>query len=98
MPRYRQLLYGLQIASQHANRHILDIGTDSVESMTQSKDGDELAPKLHICNGLDICVGCKYEETCPDFDPEIDGNDGEDGDDEDDYSDEDEDEANDKQD
>lgn len=78
-----QLLYGLQIASQHANHHILDIGVDSVESMTQSKEGDELAPELRVCNGLDICVGCKYERTCPDFDPENDGKDDEDDDDED---------------
>jgi len=71
-----QLLYGLQIASQHANHQILDTGVDSVESMTQSKEGDELAPRLRVCNGLDICVGCKYEETCPDFDPANDGKDG----------------------
>ena len=51
-----QLLYGLQIASQHANHQILDTGV--------------------VCNGLDICVGCKYEETCPDFDPANDGKDG----------------------
>jgi hypothetical protein len=71
-----QLLYGLQIASQHANHQILDTGVDSVESMTQSKEGDELAPRLRICNGLDICVGCKHEKSCPDFDPENNGKDG----------------------
>jgi len=78
-----RLLYGLQIASQHANHHILDIGVDSVESMTQSREGDELAPALRICNGLDICVGCKYEKNCPDYDPENDGK-GDDDDEEDD--------------
>ena len=39
-----RLLYGLQIASQHAEHHFLEIGTDSVQSMTQSKEGDELDP------------------------------------------------------
>lgn len=78
-----RLLYGLQIASQHAEHHILDIGTDSVETMTQSKEGDELAPRLRVCDGSDICVGCKYAENCPNFDPENDGNDGEEEDDED---------------
>jgi len=76
-----RLLYGLQIASQHANHNIIDVGTHSVESMTQSKDGDELAPKLRICNGFDICVGCRYEETCPDFDPENKGDDEDEDDD-----------------
>ncbi len=71
-----RLLYGLQIASQHNRR-----GIESVESMTQSQEGDELAPELRVCNGNDICVGCKYAKGCPDFDPE---NDGKDDDDEDD--------------
>ena len=77
-----QLLYGLQIASQHAEHFFR--GVNSVASMTQSKEGDELAPRLRVCNGLDICVGCKYEESCPDYDPENDGNDGEDEDDDED--------------
>ncbi len=76
-----RLLYGLQIASQHTKDQFRDVGVDSVESMTQSKEGDELAPELRVCNGLDICVGCKYEKTCPDYDPENDGKDS--GEDED---------------
>ena len=90
-PLAGRILYGLQIASQHAKDDGLNIGVHSVESMTQSKEGDELAPKLRICNGLDICVGCKYEETCPAYDPENCG-------DEDDDSDEDEDDGNNDQD
>lgn len=85
-----RLLYGLQIASQHAEHNFHEIGTDSVVSMTQSKEGDELAPKLRICSGLDICVGCKYEETCPDFDPENEGKFGEDDDEDDEEDGEDE--------
>jgi hypothetical protein len=33
-----RLLYDLQIASGHAKHHFLEIGTDSVESMTQSQE------------------------------------------------------------
>ncbi len=73
-----RLLYGLQIASQHAKHDFLEIGVDSVESMTQSQEGDELAPKLRVCDGLDICVGCKYAKTCPSYDPENDGQDDDD--------------------
>ena len=73
-----RLLYGLQIASQHAKHDFLEIGVDSVESMTQSQEGDELAPELRVCNGLDICVGCKYAKTCPEYDPENDGQDDDD--------------------
>ena len=73
-----RLLYGLQIASQHADRSTIDLGIESVESMTQSKEGDELAPALRICNGLDICVGCKHAKSCPEFDPENDGKDDDD--------------------
>jgi hypothetical protein len=77
-----RLLYGLQIASQHAKDHFLEIGVESVESMTQSQEGDELAPELRVCNGLDVCVGCKFAETCSGYDPENDGKDDDDGDDE----------------
>ena len=76
-----RLLYGLQIASQHARHDFLEIGVDSVESMTQSQEGGGLAPEIRVCNGLDICVGCKYAKTCPKYDPENEGQDDDDDDD-----------------
>ena len=63
-----RLLYAMQVASQHAKHHYLEIAVDSVESMTQSKEGDDLAPKLRICKG-DDCNACPRAEICDEYDP-----------------------------
>ncbi len=65
-----RLLYGLQIASQHAQHHYLEVGTDSVLSVTQTSEGEELAPELRICNANDDCSSCQYAKTCPNYDPD----------------------------
>jgi hypothetical protein len=77
--RASQLLWGLQIASQNVSRSFVS-PSRSVESVTRTKEGDDLAPEARICNGFDICVGCKYAEDCPNYDSSNVGND-DDGDD-----------------
>jgi hypothetical protein len=77
--RAGQLLYGLQIASQNVPRGWVP-PPESVESLTQSSEGEELAPELRVCNGNDDCSACPYAETCPDYDS---GEDDEDDDDDD---------------
>lgn len=75
-----RLFYGIQIASQNVPHGYVSPWR-LVESVTQTKDGDVIAPEARICNGLDVCVGCKYAEDCPNFDPAKDGNDDDDDDD-----------------
>lgn len=68
--RCAQLLYAMQIASQHVDKCRFEIGMKTVESTTQSGEGDDLAPEERICDCYDICVGCPYADSCPKFDPD----------------------------
>ena len=79
--RAGQFLFGLQIASRHTNHDFHRNQLETVEWVSQSDEGDELAPRLRVCNRLDVCVGCKYAKTCPNYDPENNGQDGDDDDD-----------------
>ncbi len=72
------LLYGIQIASQNVTR--ISNWSNSVEAITHTKEGDDLAPEARICNGYDVCVGCKFADECPSFDSENDGKDDDDDD------------------
>ena len=63
------LLYALQIASQNIDRSSYRMDSDSVQSMTVSGEGDELAPEEKICEPGD-CAGCDQRDTCEDYDPE----------------------------
>ena len=65
-------LYGLQIGSQAVERKQDILPFKSVESVTLSGDGDELAPKLQICESAEDCVNCDERDTCKDYDPEED--------------------------
>jgi len=75
--RASQLLWAMQIASQNLPRTWTP-SPNSIESLTGTSDGDELAPELRICNGFDECEGCQYAETCPNYDPDDDDDDDDD--------------------
>lgn len=69
-----QLLWGLQIASSNIpQRWVPD--PRSVESMTRTKKGDDLAPTMRVCNGYDHCKGCEFADECPNYDPDEDDDD-----------------------
>jgi len=61
-----QFLWGLQIASQTISRNERN-DLETIPSLTVNKDGEELAPVARICNGLDDCSTCKYEDGCTNF-------------------------------
>jgi hypothetical protein len=63
------LLYALQIASQNIDRSVFRLHSDSVQSMTVTGEGDELAPEEEICE-LGDCATCDRRDTCDDYDPE----------------------------
>jgi hypothetical protein len=63
-------LYGLQIASQNVDRGTSVLPYDAVESITQTEDGDELAPEHRVCDSDDRCFNCPERDTCEKFDPE----------------------------
>ena len=56
-------LYGLQIASQNVDRtgDVIPFGT--VESVTETESGDELAPIEHICDPSK-CFVCPERDSC----------------------------------
>ena len=58
------VLYGLQIASQHAAHEI--VSTDAVDSITRTAAGDELGPKKRACDPPDDCYDCERWQTCDD--------------------------------
>ena len=63
------LLYGLQIASQNVERKQDILPFKAVESVSRSRNGDELAPKLRVCEPSDTCSTCDERDTCPNFEP-----------------------------
>ncbi len=65
--RAGQLLFGLQIASQHIDRKKPFDEADTVSSVSQSEDGDELAPELRICGKDERCEKCPHAKDCPNY-------------------------------
>ena len=65
-------LYGLTIASRNVDRRYGILQTTAVESVTQSIDGDDLAPVCRLCSSTDICAECPDKDTCKFYDPEDD--------------------------
>ena len=63
-------LYGLQIAAQNVERKQDILPFKAVESITHSREGDELAPQLRICEAADKCSNCDLTDTCKDYDPD----------------------------
>ena len=70
--RAGMLLYALQIATQNVERKHDILPFKSVESITHTRDGDELAPELRICESSDKCATCDERDTCNAFEPEED--------------------------
>jgi len=77
-------LYALQIASQNVDQELKVLPYDAVESITQTEDGDELAPENRVCDSDDRCFDCPERDTCEKFDPE-DTDEEEDEEDEEEY-------------
>ena len=63
-------LYGLQIASQNVERKHDLLPFRAVESISHTREGDELAPELLVCESSDDCSACNQRTTCPDSEVE----------------------------
>ncbi len=62
--RAGQLLYGFQVAAQFASVIPKSAAGDSVDSLTRTSDGDELAPVKIKCFESDECKTCPYYDEC----------------------------------
>jgi len=62
--RAGQLLYAMQIASRNLESHRPSQVDKTVESMTTSSNGDELAPDKFVCGDKDDCNECPYTDDC----------------------------------
>jgi hypothetical protein len=58
------LLYGLQVASQNFKGSDDILTCSTVESVTSTDDGDELAPIKHRCYGEEECCSCPDVDIC----------------------------------
>ena len=62
------LLYGLQIASLSLDRKTQQFSASEVVSfVSESDDGDELAPELRVCAKDERCEKCPHAKDCPDY-------------------------------
>jgi hypothetical protein len=66
--RAGQLLYAMQIASQNLESHRPSQVEETVESMTTSSEGDELAPDKYVCDEDEDCNACLYVDECTNWD------------------------------
>jgi hypothetical protein len=64
------LIYGLQVASQNVERKQDVLPFRSVQSVSLTREGDEVAPKLRVCESSDLCATCNEKDTCNAFDPD----------------------------
>ena len=62
--RAGRMIYALQVNLQfaHSTSHFAE--SDSVESLTHTKDGDDLAPEEYVCDEDDDCQTCPYYDEC----------------------------------
>lgn len=58
--RAGQLLYSMQIASQHLGAQCPSKDDGPVESFSSDCNGDELAPEKFVCTNEDDCSTCPY--------------------------------------
>ena len=65
-------LYGLQIGSQAVERRQDVLPFKAVQAVFHSRDGQELAPELRICEEADKCSTCKEKDTCNAYEPDED--------------------------
>jgi hypothetical protein len=63
-------LYGLQIGLQAVERKQDILPFRSVQSVCLTREGDEVAPKLRVCESSDLCATCNEKDTCNAFDPD----------------------------
>lgn len=63
--RARLLVYMLQIASQHIDRKKQFDAAETVPSILQTEEGDELAPELRVCAKDELCEKCPHAKDCP---------------------------------
>lgn len=63
-------LYALQIATQNVERKHDILPFIAVQHVSLTHDGEELAPKLAVCESFDTCSACPYQETCRDYEPD----------------------------
>ena len=73
--RAAQVIWALEIASQNVDKCEFNTGYKSVESATQSPEGDDIAPEERVCTGEDECSRCQFADTCPNYDPDDDDDD-----------------------
>ena len=86
------LLYSLQIASQNIGRRLPGEDDEkTVESVSQSSEGDDLAPEDKVCESGD-CANCDERDTCDDYEPEEEDEESEDEDDDEEEEDDDDEE------
>ena len=62
--RTGQLLYGFQVAAQFASIIPKSAAGDSVDSLTRTRDGQELGPEKIKCFEGDDCETCPYLDEC----------------------------------
>ena len=64
-PTASLFLYGLQLASQNVERRHDLLPIRAIETLSLTRDGEELAPESRICIPPGDCVTCEIRETCP---------------------------------
>ncbi len=62
--RAGRMIYALQVNLQFAHNTSHYADSDSVESLTRSKDGDDLAPEEFVCDDDEDCQTCPYYDEC----------------------------------
>ena len=77
--RAGRMIYALQVNLQFAHNTSSYADSDSVESLTCSKDGDDLAPEEFNCSKDDDCDTCPYREECGGEESDEDDDENEDG-------------------
>jgi hypothetical protein len=68
--RAGHLLYGLQIASMNVQHNAFILQVNAVPSITQTPDGEDLAPEKFVCEADDDCSTCDIRDSCDDYEPE----------------------------
>ncbi len=63
------LLYGLQIATQNVEHNPNILTTGAVQSMTETEDGEELAPERIVCRPGRDCPTCDRKDHCENYQP-----------------------------
>jgi hypothetical protein len=65
--RAGQLFFGLQIAASTIDRKQEFNPAETVPSISQSDDGDDLAPELRVCGKDERCEKCPHAQDCPNY-------------------------------